>query len=486
MNRKISSLLNQQIKQRLKIQIALFALAVFCSPGQVFAQNEFNSGSTGADGELAPTSNVTLQLPESGVFNFTNVNIPSGVTVTFTPNSQNTPVTLLASGNVTIAGTIVLTGETGLSTGVGGKGGPGGAKGGNGGLLVDNFTGTAGEGPGGGYGGASLGTGLTGTSGGGGGGYAALGNNATGNYAVAPYGVGGPAYGTSSLLPLIGGSGGGGGGSDSSGYRGGAGGGGGGAIVIASSGTITLSGSISARGGNGANVYKGGAGGAGSGGAIRLIANTITGTGSLDVRGGTQGFITHSGSSGGAGGKGFIRTETYDYSSFNPNTNTVALNITLPNPVTAPSNPQIRIASIAGVPTPLNPKASLQSTPDIVLPGSLSNPAEVVIEAANVPVDSVVQVTVTPPIGSRTVFQSTALSGTESSSTATASINLPSGMSVITVTLTINLQVAKLKPIYINGEKVNSIELAANLGGESETVYITNSGKRLKFPIISQ
>lgn len=41
----------------------------------------FDSGSTGADGDFAPASDITLGLPDSGIFNFTTVNIPEGVTV---------------------------------------------------------------------------------------------------------------------------------------------------------------------------------------------------------------------------------------------------------------------------------------------------------------------------------------------------------------------------------------------------------------------
>ena len=66
----------------------------------------FDSGSTGADGALNPTVNTQLQLPPSGIFNFTSVNIPSGVTVTFQKNTTNTPVTILASSNVTIVGAL--------------------------------------------------------------------------------------------------------------------------------------------------------------------------------------------------------------------------------------------------------------------------------------------------------------------------------------------------------------------------------------------
>ena len=56
-------------------------------PGLGFA---FDSGSTGADGAFSPTVNTTLELPPSGVFNFTTVNVPAGVTVTFKKNATNT------------------------------------------------------------------------------------------------------------------------------------------------------------------------------------------------------------------------------------------------------------------------------------------------------------------------------------------------------------------------------------------------------------
>src|SRR5689334_17751554 len=73
----------------------------------------FSSGSTGADGAFAPTASVALQVPPSGTFNFTTINIPAAVTVTFFRNATNTPVTMLASGDVTILGTISLDGTGG-------------------------------------------------------------------------------------------------------------------------------------------------------------------------------------------------------------------------------------------------------------------------------------------------------------------------------------------------------------------------------------
>ena len=100
--------------------------------------------------------------------------------------------------------------------------------------------------------------------------------------------AGGERFGTVTIIPLVGGSGGGGGASVNN-NRGGAAGGGGGAILIASSGTITISGSITSRGGAG-NAGNAGGGG-GSGGAIRLIANTISGAGNLNAAGGPAGGV---------------------------------------------------------------------------------------------------------------------------------------------------------------------------------------------------
>src|ERR1035438_919403 len=67
----------------------------------------FSSGSTGADGALNVTSDtVTVPLPASGVFNYTTVNVAAGATLQFTNNLANTPVIMLAQGDVNIAGTI--------------------------------------------------------------------------------------------------------------------------------------------------------------------------------------------------------------------------------------------------------------------------------------------------------------------------------------------------------------------------------------------
>ena len=89
-----------------------YALAVALMLAAVPAQ-AFDSGSTGADGSLAPSVSTELALPEDGVFNFTSVDIPEGVTLTFAKNSTNTPVVMLVSGDVSIAGSILLGGLVG-------------------------------------------------------------------------------------------------------------------------------------------------------------------------------------------------------------------------------------------------------------------------------------------------------------------------------------------------------------------------------------
>lgn len=228
-------------------------------------------------GALNPSSNTTVVLPPDGVLNYTTVTIPAGVTVTFQPNSSNTPVTLLAQGDVTISGSINVSGNNAVPASTSGSavipgslGRPGGFAGGQGGLKgVANRDGTPGQGPGGGGGGrwpsVTTGDGM----------YGAPVNFVT-------------------LIPLFGGSGGGGGAGDTT-VWGAAGAGGGGGIVIASTTQITISAgaSIRANGGAGNYSYTGSCnwftGGAGSGGAIRLVAPQVTNQGQIEAVGGSWG-----------------------------------------------------------------------------------------------------------------------------------------------------------------------------------------------------
>jgi hypothetical protein len=72
--------------------------------------------SNGSDGMFHPTGSVTLDLPDDGIFNFTSIDIPSGVTVRFNKNILNTSVTLLATDTVNISGVIdISAGSVNLS-----------------------------------------------------------------------------------------------------------------------------------------------------------------------------------------------------------------------------------------------------------------------------------------------------------------------------------------------------------------------------------
>src|SRR5262245_49225839 len=136
------------MKTMLKLILCLVPTAFI---GPVAIGQPFDAGSTGADGVLNVTSNRTLNVPPDGVFNFTTITVAAGTTLTFNRNALNTPVYLLAQSNVTINGTIDVSGTSGNSTGPG-RGGPGGFDGGYPGLDANTPPGS-GLGPGGAAGG---------------------------------------------------------------------------------------------------------------------------------------------------------------------------------------------------------------------------------------------------------------------------------------------------------------------------------------------
>ena len=229
---------NFNFKNQFNITISILLL---CLTQPAFA---FDSGSNGADGVFNPLSDTVLNVPEpDGIFNFTNVDIPLGVTVTFARNTTNTPVIILSSGDVRIDGILSVNGGDSPAVGTAGDGnladdglpglgGPGGFNGGSGGELGSNANGSDGQGPGGGQ--ASLSRDHRDNRfgcGGGGGGFSTSGltgdrGNTFSNCGENNSASGGTTYGTSSLSPLIGGSGG--GGASSGTLSRGSGGGGGG------------------------------------------------------------------------------------------------------------------------------------------------------------------------------------------------------------------------------------------------------------------
>lgn len=486
---------NFTLVQTALLLTGLAAVPAFAAP--------FLSGSTGADGAFAPTTNTTIQLPASGVLHYTTVNIPAGVTVKFARNAANTAVVILTTGDVNIAGGIDISGGDALVTkyglagdiNKGGVGGPGGFDGGRGGLQEQNRKGGTGYGPGGGGGGqtATDGSCISRPQGGGGGAFASGGENSrcitmsgAGFLANQRTGYGGVAYGANSMLPLVGGSGGGGGNGGPNGWSlpGSGGGGGGGALMLVSSGSVVLTGTISARGGNGGAINNGdcrdgnsgaqfndsgGAGGGGAGGAVRILTTMFSGTGTININGalggcrGANGNTPDQWNAGGNGGVGRSSVEIVSGGTFSLS-----------------AIPTLAITSIGGVPVPPNPSGA----GDVTLPGELPNPADIAISASGIPVGTVVKLTLHQPYADKVTANASALAGTLQASTSTGSINIPSGSSVLMASTTYALSVAmgEVLKVYAGGERVEKVSLAAVMGGEMRVTLITVSGKEFDVP----
>lgn len=436
---------NDTIKRNMSL---LSTIAIMMLPAsQVFA---YTSGSTGSDGAFNPLVDTEVVLPADGIFNYTTINIPAGVTVTFRRNQVNTPVTWLATGDVTIDGKVILSGKNSPDVGAAGDGnvgddgqpglaGPGGFDGGTGGGSNSQI-GSAGYGPGRGL--PASGTHTSGSEshgcGGGGAGYFAAGSQSVSVAGpsslcnqIQDGGAGGNAYGNLELLPLIGGSGGGG---ASGGFTtaGSGGGGGGGAILIASSTNVSINGELRADGGNSGSVggqNTGGSGGAGSGGAIRIIATTISGNGVISASAGQAGTVptsyTYTYTKGGNGADGRIRLEAENF--LRTTGTTPGYSLATPGTLFIPGQPAVRISSVAAQTAPAIPTGNA----DIVLPITTTNPVTVNIASTGIPVGNVVNVTMIPATGNPVTVVSSALTGTQNAATATATIDLPTGPSIL-------------------------------------------------------
>jgi len=243
----------------------------------------------GSDGDFIPIVSTTLA---GGVYNFSNVIIPAGITITLTGC-----VEIKCLGVFVCAGIITANGADGISdTSSGVSSVYSGGKGCNG--YLPNS------------GGDSESDGSTGYGGGAGGAGGAA-------YDKASSAGGSPAG--SSLLDLLSpitnsnymlfakqiicGAGGGGGANS-----GGSGGGGGASIYITAQ-SVNVPGSITANGGNGGNGYnsstvgyRSGGGGGGGGGAVVIVAETISNTGTISANGGTGGAQTNNSSYVGVAG----------------------------------------------------------------------------------------------------------------------------------------------------------------------------------------
>jgi hypothetical protein len=442
----------------MKTLSGLCAALLFFLPDASRAQ--VNSGSNGSDGALNPIANLVINMADhpDGIYHYTSVNIPAGVTVSFIPNAGNKPVVWLVQNTCVIEGNVDVSGTNGD---VGGIGGVGGYRGGNGGTVT-----TAGLGPGGGQ-----------------------------PVDCASYGSAGhhhsptesPVYGSKYILPLLGGSGGGGGGSFQ-------GGGGGGAFLVASP-SMSLNGSILANGGSGGiNGWYNSSGG-GSGGAVRIISSTFSGHGSISANGGSFFWICGYGCyQSGSGGNGRIRIDCLDMQFSGGLSGTTSQGF---QPIILPAagqGIQLSIASIAGNAVPANPSGVLVN-PDVIIPAQQTNPIPIVVGCNNIPLNTEIYVFVHPANGPDVQAVGINNAGTLAASTATVSLNMPRGGGIIYAkcvsglaglgadTLSKELRTKSLAETgwTTDGERLAKVEVTAALGGQPQIAYISESGKR--YPI---
>jgi hypothetical protein len=336
----------------------------------------------GTDWEFAAGSELIVDMKDkpNGVWNYTSINVPAGLSVRFRRNAANTPVTWLATEDAVISGSISLDGRRGFglpnTPGNQPAGGPGGYDGGLGGNRIELYNSTAGT-PGGGPGG-----GLPGIA------------NRTSGANGTHQGV----YGNVYLIPPTGGSGGGG----SAAYDTGAGtngGGGGGAILVSSSRDIYVNGTIRANGGA-AQLFTGTSmtSGNGAGGGIKLVCDRLLGSGTIHARGG-------SGVSTGNLG-GYVRLESY-LRPFDIAGTVSAGNRSNAAPVPGVNYsavPSLVISQVKGTSVVQPPTGSFQ-TPDVVF--TEAGPVTITVTATSIPDGTTVTARVV---------------------TASSTINLPAGV----------------------------------------------------------
>ncbi len=453
-------------RQARLVSFLLLCACVFAL--QVRAQ--VNSGSDGSDGAFHPTTNTVIDMADhpDGIYHYSSVNIPTGVTVTFIPNANNTPVVWLVQSNCVVDGVIDISGAANAS-GDAATGGPGGGRGGSGGSNPTRGYGIGGGDPGN------------------------IGSSASFGSAGYAMSSAAPTYGSEFLLPLFGGSGGGGG------SRWG-GGGGGGALLIAAN-DITIGGSVNTRGGDGNDPGWNSAGGAGSGGGLRLVCNTLRGTGTLSTQGGAFYCPAAPGGGGGlsgSGGRGRVRIDCLDYQFGGSFLGCELSRGFQPIVFLAPGQGvQLDIATVAGVTVPANPSGVLVN-PDVIVSAQQANPLPVVVHCSNIPLNTEVTVEVHPANG--TVVRAVGLNnvGTQESSTATVSVSMPRGGGIIFAKAVTGINSDSFASVSggagaasiaqtgwtADGERFVAVEVTAALGGGQELAYLTASGKRYKVPAL--
>ena len=338
----------------------------------------------------------------SGIWNFTTIKIPTGVTVQFKKNAANAPVRWLATGDVAIEGTISVDGEHGrnvLPPGVPAAGGPGGFAGGRGAIAFKSsasFVGSPGQGPGGGAPGTAQQTDPQNLRDGTPGSFAGLTTT----------------YGNAFLQPLVGGSGGG-GGASSDDWNGGNGGGGGGVIFISSSRDILVNGVIRANGGD-REWSNASYGGVGSGGSILLRGDRISGPGTLQAFGAQLNNPNRR-----------IRVEAYVRSETGNRTPAEVVGLPAANGELNTIG-TLTILSVDGVNVVQPPSGNLQ-TPDVIFTDA--GPVQIVVQGTGIPNGTAIRLRITTLSSVIEPTPQDMLNGT-----ATFNVTVPKGIGTLQTT----------------------------------------------------
>lgn len=409
--------------------LSLALVALLCAPS---VASITIPGADGSDGVFNPTSNVEIDLGQAAtaawdtaspvpgkgvydgqkwavVFKYSEVNIPAGVTVTFKNHVPNAPVVWLVSGNVTIDGTVDVSGKRPIGGGRLAAPGPGGFRGGSsypGGMFSNGF------GPGGGIVDVS----------------SMHDSYSAGAFATVGYQTGTHAnpqtYGSPSLIALVGGSGASGGEFGGDWWDGGSGGG---AILVACTNQLAIGGAVRAQGtmATRSDGYYG-AGNAGSGGGIRLIADaySVLPSGTVCAQGGDNVI---------RGGDGRIRIEAAHGSisgSVLPEASYGAPASPAQIWPTA-GTPSVKVTQVAGVSASADPAAGFEF-PNQDVSVTAEQTVTIRVETANVPLDWTVKVRVGPRTGQAVWVTANHVSGDETASVWEATqVTLSKGFTAI-------------------------------------------------------
>ncbi|GHC55145.1 hypothetical protein [Roseibacillus persicicus] len=362
---------------------------------------EFTSGSDGSDGDLSlgTDSSRTLQVPEDGIFNFGTVTLGARSNLYFIANRANTPIYILAEGDVNLGGRIHVSAPSNMNRPQAGLGAPGGGfAGGTGGENPGD-----GLGPGGGKGGTE-GSGSV---------YRGSGSYASRGTVAQTLTTNGEIYGNPLLIPLIGGSGGGG---STNGFGGA---GGAGAICIASTTKITC---------NWNSYYQvplfyaiGGASnsgtGSGSGGAVRLVAPDVSGTALFNLSGGNTSYA----------GYGRARIDSLNPSQFSLAASNSNSYITFGNNLVVfpPEQPSIRITEAAG--RTIAPEVT--DPVFVLLPVGAPSEQTVTLSVSDFGTVVPLRVTVTPEQGEKATYDTTIDNTAGGTTSGSVTVQIPAGTS---------------------------------------------------------